>query len=361
MPAGPKHWQTALTAVILALMSALSLGGCAHQRRIDALAASTPDPLVRAVLTNYDRVGTPPDEARALRDALLRGLGERHNGDADLLAYLNVACATEPGCFTVRWAQLWTELEPDNGAAWLSLADAVTHAPQPTAVQASLGNAPALLAKAAASPRFDLRQTNILRRLEQAFATRHASRLNSAIEAYGWAAAINPPAVNLCLSGDVALQTGCGRLGELMATRATTVIDRTVGLALWERNTQAGGLDLDTAAGQRFALARERIEAWSWALARDLPDLPPLSPEERRRLVLWIDNVMTDGEIAAADALLDATGVSRSQAAAYQRGTVRQVVAPGPMPSLPLPLPASSPRADRSGQVEARPPRQPSR
>ncbi|HET7772953.1 MAG TPA: hypothetical protein VFK82_03930 [Burkholderiaceae bacterium] len=352
MNAGPKHWLAALMAALMVL----SLSGCAHQRRIDALAAGTADPLVRAVLTSYDRLGTPPDQARALRDALLRGLGERHNGDADLLAYLTVACATEPGCFSVRWAQLWTELEPDNGAAWLSLADAVMHAPDPAGAQATLGSAPALLAKAAASPRFDLRQTNILRRLEQAFATRHASRLNSAIEAYGWAAAINPPAVNLCLSGEVALQTGCGRLGELMATRATTVIDRTVGLALWERNTPAGGLDPDTAAGERFALARERIEAWSWALARDLPDLPPLSPDERKRLVLWIDNVMSSGEIAAADALLDASGVSRGQAAAHYRGTVRQVVAPGPMPILPRP--AGSPRAERSGQVEARPPRQ---
>ncbi|KPF66203.1 hypothetical protein IP84_16740 [beta proteobacterium AAP99] len=349
----PGWTRTLICAVAVLLLVLIS--GCANQRRIDALAAATPDPLVRAVLTNYDRVGTPPDEARALRDALLRGLGERHNGDADLLAYLNTYCSAEPGCFSVRWAQLWTELEPDNGAAWLSLADAVSRAPNPVAVQAKLGSMPMLLAKAAASARFDLRQTSMLRRLEQALAVRHGSRLNSAIEAYGWAAAINPPAINLCLSGESVVRPSCGRLGELMATNATTVIDRSVGLALWERNTPAGGLDADTPAGQAFLMARERIEAWSWALARDLPDLPPLSPDERKRLLTWVDNVMSEGEIAAADALLYATGVSRTQAAAHYRGTVRQVVAPGPMPRLPLP--DSSARPERSGQVEARPPR----
>jgi hypothetical protein len=304
---------------VLGLSCIMLLAACSTPAVLEVLAPAAEDPLVQAVGSNFDRVGTDPVTAAAQLNALRIRLGNGNPRDVELLIFLASRCSVDRACASPHWAERWTSIEPDNGAAWVFLAGALRDDGQDELAASALN-------RAANSPRFDTHYRQFVNRLRQAVMARTASRLDATTEAIRVAADLPATWPSLCaFDARSARKPVCERLGQLMATTATTMIDRASGLLYWRQNS----IDPEALVqDETFLAAAERLDAFLYASGELLPEWPFNTPEDRQRMILWVDDLIDNGELVASANLLARSGLTEAQAAGRYRDRLRALQNP---------------------------------
>ncbi len=255
---------------------------------------------VEALLPGLARSGVPGAEAAV---ALLQGRSADlvrlalRDRDARTVQWAVQACQAagaaqaESACLMLP-TRLWTEVEPDNGAAWLQLMSA-----EPAA------QADALYGLTRAR-RFDERVGALAAVVDQAAPQDlpQPARLQLRILAFNAelakATLVYKPLLQLCpsnLATDANRREQCRAVAELLAGQSGTVLSRSLGLTLVERS--------GAWPAERVAERRRQIGQAKARLAERLDQslkLPPLSCAQLEVMGRYIDDFARQGEWAMA-------------------------------------------------------------
>jgi hypothetical protein len=275
--------------------------------RLAGIAQQSGDLRTRAMLAWRNPLPAFPQGSAALVALASEAL---QSGDAAVLMMLATGCdAPQIGCDPVPFVTRWSEIDADNGAAWLTL----------WAVDTRLGDAAGAelaLAHAAAAGEWrdytlELTHTFVAVAPDDAeVLVRLVARLQSAPHVVGIVNALYRQALALCRLASK--REACTSITNLIAAEPVSLLQATV----------AASLSKNFGASQAVVTARrERVEAWQWAIVQNQPGgLLTNDPRENAvQVIAYIDGLNEAGEAVAARRVLAERHLSEAQAAARYR------------------------------------------
>ncbi len=246
------------------------------------------------------------------------------SSDGAVLMMLATGCdAPQIGCDPVPFATRWSEIDPNNGAAWLML----------WAIDTRLGDASGAelaLARAVAAEEWvdytiELTRTFVaLAPADAEVLVRLVARLQSAPHVVGIVNAIYRQALALCRLPSK--KEACTSLTNLIAREPVSLLQATV----------AASLSKNFGAPEALVSARrERVEAWQWAIAQNQPGglLTNDPSANATQVIAYVDGLNEAGEAAAARRVLAERHLSEPQAAARYREARAAAKSAGPAAS----------------------------
>jgi len=285
----------------------------------EQLAAQANDRLEGALAAHLRRMRSSASERT--RAAALMALDElpplvslaMRTGDATVYAFAQQAClrrnAKDSGspCALLSDEQ-GARLDPDNGEAWLRVADGAR-------LRGETDNMIAALHRVAASPVHDAREFGFYALAMEALPAgmADAERLKVSLGLIGIQSSLalsSHQSINThcteALAREVNRRPLCEALAEHLVSRASLLIDTAIGTRIGER---AGW------SAERFERARARFHALSTAQHRQIENVPggPVSCDAMRIAERWWMDTARLGERAAAERWLAEQNLSEAQ------------------------------------------------
>jgi hypothetical protein len=298
--------------------------------RLDGIAQQSSDLRTRAMLAWRNPLPAFPQGSAALVSLSAEAA---ESTDPVVLMMLATGCdAPQIGCDPQSFATRWSQIDADNGAAWLTL----------WAIDTRLGDTSgAELALAQATAAADWHDYTV--ELTHTFVAvvpddaevlvRLVARLQSAPHVVGVVNAMYREALALCRLPSK--QEACTALTDLIAREPVSLLQATVAASL-SKNFGAPAAVV--------AVRRERVEAWQWAIAQNQPGgLLTNDPRENAaQVIAYVDDLNLAGEAAAAKRELAEKHLSEAQAAARYRQAREAAKSAEPVSSGPLLPPVGS-------------------
>ena len=234
----------------------------------------------------------------------------KQSQDPVVLMMMATGCdAPEIGCNALVFAGHWTEVDQNNGAAWLELWIIDTRLGDTSGAELAL--AQAVAASDWRDYTLDLTRAFVgVAPADADVLVRLVAHLQSAPRVVGIVNSLYRNSLALCRLSSK--RDACMRVTDLIARQPVSLLQATVAASLAKNFGGTPAL---------VTTRRERVEAWQWAIAQNQP-VGLLTNDPRANageVIAYIDGLNSAGEVAAAQKVLAERHLSEAEAAARYR------------------------------------------